>query len=351
MVEILKMIVHDLNLSGPRPRLSSLPIDLNAIADVDTALDFFIKHISNNRTQSTTKRCYFDPSPANFVKQGVSRLSIEYNSHGLSNDFDRILIEESQRIVSSLRNHMEGKSRSTGSLFTLLYRQKGEHFIGLLKMDPNNGIKVNDDLTITVVKDLIPSPDEKLHKSAFIKLRNEFTGTDLHLFVLDRQQSAENTAKFFMRDFLNAHEIANDTNLTSVAEKAIKREFLRLIPADKKLSFNEKLKKTLYSGEAFDTDRDLPSLVSGFFEDDYDFGPIVQKVKDSIHAEFPDATFTFKPDPSVVKPTVFKTRNNEVVITVQNNISRGVELDWNYDDEGNFIIKINRDHLEITQTK
>ena len=351
MVEILKMIVHDLNLNGAKPKVSNALIDLDAIDDVETALDFFIKHISNNRTQSTTKKCYFDSSPANFVKKGVSRLSVEYNSNGLSDVFDSILIEESQMMISSLRKHMDGKSRSTGSLFTLLYRQNEEYFIGLLKMDPNNGIKVNDDLTITVVKDLIPGPGEKLHKSAFIKLKDDFTGTDLHLFVLDRQQSAERTAKFFMKDFLNAHEIANDSNLTSVAERVIKREFISLITPDKKLLFNEKLKKRLYSAEPFDTDRDLPSLVNEFFEDDYDFMPIIQKVKGSIHDEYPDATFIFNPDPSLVKPTVFKTRNNEVVITVQNNLSRGKELEWDYDDEGNFIIKINRNHLEIKQTK
>ena len=56
---IHKMIVHQLNLSENSPILSDSIIDLDSIGNAVDALNFFKKHIKNNRTQSATKKSKF----------------------------------------------------------------------------------------------------------------------------------------------------------------------------------------------------------------------------------------------------------------------------------------------------
>lgn len=314
--EISKMIVHKLNLAEDTPIFSDDCINLDTLDNSVEALSFFTEHINNMRNYGFTKSCSFHGSPANGVQNSI--INIKQNEDD-EYDLDEVFIDESKRITQKLRNEIDRtSSRSDGSIFIILCSINDVEFIGILKMDPNTSIEVTDTLEIIVRPSMLPRPNEKLHKSALIKFIDNHNDEDVHLFVLDRQQRDGETAKFFMSNFLGARELANNSNLTTVYQRAITEEFSGIIPVDSLPQFNDEFKRTLNSGAAINIDIDLPRIIGNTVPElrDADFTDNIERVKNKVLEKYPDATANFEPDPNKVIPTVYRSRNKLIEIKI-----------------------------------
>lgn len=337
-VEISRMIVHNLNLSGDYPLFNEECLDLGNIEDVEIALDFFSKHINTSRTQSYTKHCQFWGQPANIIKNAIDEYWLDQS--------EEAFVDFSVFITQYLRNIIDGtSSRSDGSIFVLEYLLDQEPYIGIMKMDPNDGIEVMDDLTIKVRKDLLPSPKEKLHKSAFIKLMDDYPENTFHLFALDRQQTTSEPAKFFMNDFLNVMELPNESNMTKSVQKEMLSSFEHIIPYDRVHLFNQSLKRRMSDGTLFNVDIHLAPIIREYLDDeqvDLDLDPIIQEAKTKISAKYPGATFEFEPNMDKINPTVYKSRDGLVEITLANNILPENYSQYYDEETGDFVLRIDR---------
>lgn len=324
---IEKMIVHNLNLGGDTPIHSDDLINLPDLELENGALDFFREHIRNNRLHSNTKRCNFKPTTANHLKTSIIEMNGAYNEQ----NFDDLFIEKSIIIADHLANSMRGKSSSDGSVFILLYTYEDQRYLGILKMDPNLGIQVTEDLTLIVRPHMLPSTKVKLHKSAFILFQNEFNEGQTHLYALDRQQTKDEAAKYFMNDFLQAQERANDSNMTTTIEREIKNEICAQIQSPQLRSeFSSKLKTKLISGEVFNLDEDLPPLAREFFPVGFALAESIDSIKVRVFTKYPDATFEFTPNPLKVKGIEFKSEDQSVTIKINVDVDEDL---YSYDTD------------------
>ena len=216
---------------------------------------------------------------------------------------------------------MRNKSSSDGSVFILLYTFNGTRNIGILKMDPNLGIEVNPDLSLTVRSNMLPSVKERLHKSAFIILQNNFNDNKTHLYALDRQQTIDEPAKYFMHDFLEAIERANNDNLTTELQREIKKEICANIVSPEKIAkFNYKLNAKFLTNEQFNLEEDLPVLTRELLPEGYPIEQSISTVKETVLKKYPDATFTFVPNPKKVKENIYKSDSHNVTIKIDSEI-------------------------------
>lgn len=389
MPTIQKMIVHQLNLTGNSPILSNSLIDIVNLPNSDIALDYFKKHIKNNRTQSATKKSKFKPGNAFIVKNSVLLISQHINSES----FDSIFISESQRIAEHFANSIRGQSSSDGSVVVLLYIFQERQYLGILKMDPNKGIQVKEiegNLTIEVHANILPSIKEKLHKSAFIILKDSYddivdvehteaeandgeiaatNDTDensnnveepiedesIDLFILDKQQSKEEVAKFFMNDFLASVEVANKDNLTPITQRSILEVFEDLVAVEgnpvktiqNRAKLNRNLIQKFNSNEEFDLDTQLSLIVNNLIPADLDIEQPTQRVKNKILRIYPDAVFRFVPNPKKVKSTIYKSEDSNVKIEITGEINEGTDFEFKIDPDTNDTIFIFKPHLNI----
>lgn len=374
MVPVIeKMIVHDLNLGGSRPEFSDELINLTDLVNADDeneffetelteeleessndideeteneidGLEFFKEHIKNNRTLGFTKQCKFLDNPANHVRNAILTLYPLIKDDIFDEQFNDAFIEQSKIITGHLHTSMKGKSRSDGAVFIFIYIHLGQRFLGILKMDPNLGIQVNDNLTLTVRKKMLPSVKEKLHKSAFIKFMQEFENdgtTDL--FILDRQQTRDEPAKYFMTDFLISREKANDDNLTPELLKNIKNEIcLHIETDDKKSHFIQKLSKRFSQMEEFNLDLHLAPLLTGFLPSDFPLDKSISIIKDKTLSKYPDAVFSFVPNPNKVRDIEFKNEEKSVVIKINSALSENL-YSHRIDEHNNTIFEFKKE--------
>lgn len=315
-IEISKIIVHKLNLNGDDALLSNHCISLDNLDDVDSALTFFTEHIYNMRDYGYTRKCRFFGAPANVVQNSISEVN---NNLENPDEIENIFIEQSRIVAQSLRNVMNSSSStSDGSLFFLMYTLDGDNYICLLKMDPNPGIQVTRDFNIVVRPEMLPSPNERLHKSAIIKMLDTYDDNTTHLFTLDRQRGNSEPSKFFMSDFLQARELANDINLTVQYQAAVHSELTEVIPPADFYEFSAAFKRTLNSGVAINIDEDLPRIIRDTVPAlrDRDLTNEIRQVKEKVREKYPDATSNFDPVPNKVRPTVYKNQDKSIEIKI-----------------------------------
>ncbi|WP_433595160.1 nucleoid-associated protein [Lysinibacillus xylanilyticus] len=340
MIEIQKLIVHNLNLSGRNPIFSDSLIDFSEIDEIDEVLEFFKKHIETTRFQGHTKQCKFNNNISNNLKSYVTDIYDKFLEAGDTEEFETHFIDNSRLIADHLARSMRGKSPSDGSVFILLYSMDNIPYIGILKMDPNTGIQIREDLKLDVHPHMLPSIKEKLHKSAFIKFTNDFQSQEVDLFALDKQQSKDEPAKYFMSGFLEAIEKANSENMTKIIEKEAKIEICALIenPIEKS-RFSQKLKQKLITGEEFNLDDDLPLLAREFFEHGFNFDESISSIKRNVRAKYPDAIFEIVPAVEKVKELEFKSVDKSVTIKIDANLTNEMYTYYTDEDTGETIFR------------
>lgn len=334
------MIAHKLQITKPLPKLSDKCIDLKDLENNKDALEFFTTHIENSRNQGFVKRCQFDSLEDNTIKNSVDSIIDEINDPV---KFEQVFIDESKSMALKLARNMKSSStKSDGSLFVLLYSVKGENHIGLLKMDPDIGVEVKDDLSIVVRQGMLPSKREKLHKSAFIICKDEFKSNELHLFVLDRQQGSKDPAQFFLKNFLNARELPDNKNLTAAYQKEIVNEFREILPEDIFMKFNQNFKKRLMTGKKFVLDVDFPVLLKEVLpeeQEDADFEFYTRIISRNLMKKFPGEVTSFIPEVANINDTVYQTLDKDIEIKISQFADKEM-YDLVKDSNGNHILTV-----------
>lgn len=330
-IELEKIIVHKLNIKKERPILAEQCINLED-DNLKEVLPFFIRHISNSKDQGSMRKCQFKAIDDNVIRK---QMTILFDN--LSSDtFENIFINESRELAKQLSKKIKkSTSTSDGSLFVIKYKDNTKDMLGLLKMDPNDGVQVNKNLTITVQKDMLPSIKEKLHKSALIELK-EYRINEFHLNVLDKQQNTNDPAKFFMDNFLNACELSSDRNITKYIQSEIYNSFDSIININKKPKLINELKRSFLEKEKFDVDVDLEPILRPVLKDsfkDLDLTDNLSDFKKSIRKRYPDAQFSFNPDVEAVKHAVYRTPDKNVELVFSPDLT--LEEDYLIDHKTN----------------
>lgn len=351
-IEISKIIVHKLNLGGNEPIYSDECINLEMVEDMDEALKYFKTHIITSRKQSFMKRCQFDDLKDNTVLNDVKEIvsSMEDNKK-----INKIFVEKSKKMTKKLFDNMKTtSSKSDGSLFVLYYSIEGKNYIGLLKLDPNTGIEISDNLSIKVRKSMLPSINEKLHKLAFILVNEEYKENELHLYVLDRQKKNNEAAKFFMETFLNARELSNNSILTKEIEKEIINGYQEIIPRNNWPRFAFEVQKDFLKGKKINFEEDIPKLVRPFLSPknkDMDLTIQSSRISENILKKYPDAIMNFVPEIDIKKPTIYQSKSKEVEIRISKNVEGNlIEIIEEDPKTGDFILRVKRS-LNMKNTK
>lgn len=329
------LIAHIINLNENEPQLSS---GVYSIPDLpDKIINFFKKHIIASRTSRNTKSCVFTGNPS-YIEQKINNLS-ETDKSKLEEEF----VQFSKDITIDLFEKMQqSSSRSSGSIFIILCTVDSKKFIIILKMDPNEGIQIiPETLELKLQENMLPNPKDKLHKCAFIKYDVDFNDEEIHLFVLDKQQTKGEVSKFFMTLFLKAREKSNDKLLTDYVKTRIIDDYLSIIPKDKKFEFGETLDKLFCNGVKINIEEDFKKLISPYFENDVVIDENVEKFKSSLIQKYPDAQFEFTviQEKHIIK---WGTKDENILLKYPKDLSDDIKITCGKKSET--IITINKDH-------
>ncbi|WP_338754231.1 nucleoid-associated protein [Bacillus sp. FJAT-52991] len=293
-IAITQMIAHDIDLTKQTPSLASQVINLAGVPAV--VLEFFTDHIATSLNARQVKASKFTEGN-NFVQSQVINFASD-----ISNTQEFIKISHS--LTNELfRNMKTTSSTSHGALFFLMYTYQSGYYLAVMKMDPNQGIQIDkSDFSLKVQENMLPNPNDKLHKCAFIKLVDDFSDEEVHLHVLDRQQKAGEVSKYFMINFLGATEILNDKIMTDRVIKKLQEETLSIVPQKKALDFYVAVDKTFANGKNIDIDLDLEKLITPFVEEEKQRADFIEGFKTSLRSEYEDVSFQFKSekDPTTV---------------------------------------------------
>ncbi|WP_313891160.1 nucleoid-associated protein [Psychrobacillus sp.] len=168
--------------------------------------DFFQTHIEQTRYGKNTRECKFTDSD-NSILTKINRYE--------QNKSEENFIIFTNEVTKNLFTFMKESTKSSGSFFVLDALHNEEEVIIFLKLDPKNGVQLDPEtLDIKEIKNMLPESNDRVHKCAII--RKNYVANSTNLFVLDRQQKAGETSKFFMSKFLQAIAIPNN-NIKTVA--------------------------------------------------------------------------------------------------------------------------------------
>lgn len=284
-ININRIIAHEIDLTKETPMLAEKVIELSNIPTI--VFDFFKDHITKSLKARQIKACKFN-DPDTYVQKKVSIIA--------ENPIDEtVFINVSKELASDFFNKIKGtSSKSSGTFFILTYNYSDSDYIGILKMDPNDGIQIdNKSNRLIVHENMLPDPDDNLHKCAFIKLVNDFSSVEVHLDVLDRQQTAGEVSKFFMTNFLQATEILNDKIMTKRVFNTLYYK-AELISPNNKLKYESDVERSMKDGNDFDFDRNIDTLLKPYLEGEADREQMINTLKDEIRTEYQDVKFQFK---------------------------------------------------------
>lgn len=345
-IVIKKIIAHNLNLAniGDGPITSNICLQLDNV-ELES---FFKTHLQASRNSSNTKRCTFMKREINQVRDSITQLN-EFTPE--SENFTKEFIKLSKELVTHLFTCMIGKSKSDGSFIFIEYTDNEERFLAILKMDINKSFRLNISQEgvpeVELLEKVLPSPNEKLHKAAFIKLLNfNDTEDNIHLFVLDKQRAGNETSDFFLNTFLAAKTEANSETMTLAVQKAIKDTAKSMIKNEdfptfniqSFLEFQNSFNHKIASPGTFNLDEDFPILMRPFISDSLDLNPQIKTIKQKVAQKINDPVYNFEIYPEAAKDIVYKTDSDSVKISIAPTLNKG--SDFTIKKDGNKTIFI-----------
>lgn len=299
---IRKLIAHDIDLNQHAPSPAQKVIDLSTTpTDV---LDFFQDHIMKAHTTKQMKVCRFTRNNAQ-VMMDCMDVAVDVTNE---DKFVSASASMTHRLFTIMKS---STSKSSGALIYLIYEDLNDstYYLGIMKMDPNKGIQYNKANNSFIVQaDMLPSVKDRLHKTAFVKLKGNLWDESVHLFVLDKQQTNESVSKFFLGTFLEAEEKANDELMTKLVEKKL-LEMARnqsITPNINMMEFNSKIDRMLSLPREIDLDHELDSLLKVYIPGEDDREAKIDEIKHGLKKENEEAYFEFTPRK---KPTIAEYSN------------------------------------------
>lgn len=217
--QINNLAITLLNLEKSSPTFAEKCLNINP-TDHKVFFEFFQKHIEETRNGNNTRECRFsDADNAVFTK---------INRYKNDKSEDNFLIF-SNEISKTLFDIMKDSTRSSGSFFIIDAIYKEEEIIVFIKLDPKNGVQLDlDSLELKEIENMLPESNDRVHKCAIIK--TTYVENSTNLFVLDKQQKAGETSKFFMSTFLQALATPNNKIKTVTVLKELYEKIEAKLP-------------------------------------------------------------------------------------------------------------------------
>ncbi|MFZ3590349.1 nucleoid-associated protein [Bacillus sp. DJP31] len=293
-IAIKNLIAHDIDLDQKAPSPATNVIDLTTSSE--EVLKFFSDHVKTAHTTKQIKVCRFSYENAQVL----------FDSNDIAKNLEDndMFISATADMTHRLFNIMKSSStKSSGAMIYLVYEDLSDstHYLGIMKMDPNKGIQYNKTTNSFIVQsNMLPNAKDRLHKTAFIKLKEGLWNEDVHLFVLDKQQTNETVSKFFLISFLEAEVKINDTLVTELVEKKLvemaRTQKITNEPLDPMglLDFSSKVDRMLSSHRDIDLDHELDSLLKTYIPGDGDRELKIEDIKLALREENEGVYFQFK---------------------------------------------------------
>ncbi|WP_404331616.1 nucleoid-associated protein [Mesobacillus maritimus] len=335
-ITIKKMIAHYMDLNQDKPTLVDRIIDIEK--EDSKIISFFSEHIEKALTTKQIKICIFQTDKA-AVYMDCLDISKKLED-------DDCFIGATADMTARLFDYMKSStSKSSGTMIYMIYENdsNGRIYLGILKMDPNEGIEFDPlKYSFKVRYRMLPTVKEKLHKTAFVKLGENVFSEESHLYVLDKQQSGDGVSKFFMYNFLEAEEVLNDKKMTKIIDETLMDYAVenKIAEGIKPLDFKQEVDKLLSSGKEFDFDNDVDNFLKSYVPGEEDRDKLIEDLKQSIRSKNEDSYFQF----TVVKESTMAYVNNaERSIRIQFPLSlkdKNVFIETFTDDDGKKVTKI-----------
>lgn len=231
---INRLAINALDLQSSSPTVSNSIFPLNE--DHGIIKDFFITHLLETRQGKSTKSCKFIDEDAT-IKTKVSR----YESQKSDDEFLKLSKELTENLFKIMKN---SSSKSSGTFFVLEVVLKKEPCIFIIKLDPKSGVQINlETLSVQVLENILPDSNDRVHKCAIIKTVHDEDPKVADLFVMDKQQKAGESARFFIETYLQAQELLNDRIITKEVIHHAKTNIIDIVPETEQYKVIESIDK------------------------------------------------------------------------------------------------------------
>lgn len=180
-IEIKKVVAHHMNLNETKPTFLDKVIDIekDELAEV---IVFFENHVKKALLTGQLKTCVFKTNEDDVYKHCADL------GKDVSNE--KLFVRHTKSMTIKLFYNMKKTSSTSSATLIFLHYvdiETEKDYLGILKMDPNDGIELDPEhISFKVRKNMLPSIKEKLHKSAFIKMEEDLFEEETHLYVLDK---------------------------------------------------------------------------------------------------------------------------------------------------------------------
>ncbi|MDQ0158856.1 nucleoid-associated protein [Alkalibacillus salilacus] len=330
-INIKQIIAHDIDTDNDHPRLFDQIFNLTSVPN--RILTFFKDHINVSLNAKQIKTSQFNSN-------SIVNLKTSEIAQDLSNT--EVFIQKSKELTQSLHDAIiSSTSKSSGTIFFIVYDINEVNHLAILKMDPNSGIQIDKtSLKLTVQENMLPNPGDKLHKCAFIKLETNINDRS-NIYVLDRQRGPTGVSMFFMKSFLNAEEVVNDKIMTDRVIDKLYEEAPNIAPDKDPIEFHLEVDNTFSNGRHIDLDNVLDELIRPHMENEKAREEYIEGFKSSFSEEYEDYHYIFtvnKENTKVVYYTEEKDIKFEFPIRFLNDI---VTIDDSNEDSVH--VTINKD--------
>ena len=288
-VQIKKMIAHYMDLTQNQPLLVDQIINITNQPEV---VSFFTDHISKALTNKQIKSCKFTNSNGAVLQDNLAICTAPGNN--------QCYIDKTKAMTRRLFQFMKSStSRSSGTMIYVIYEETEtqREYLGILKMDPNEGIEFNPSTyQFTVRNQMLPSVKEKLHKTAFIKLIPTILNETIQLQVLDKQQKADGITMFFMTNFLEAEEVLQNKGMTKLLDQTL-MDFAKedkIAENIRPLSFKREVDRLLRNGDQIDVDNALDRFLTPYVPGEENRESLIEEIKQEMRNSNQDAHFIFQ---------------------------------------------------------
>ncbi|CCF28392.1 Putative uncharacterized protein [Leuconostoc citreum LBAE E16] len=359
-MEILDLAIHDLDLLANRQggiKASQNLINIPNTPDGLQVKKYIETHVSQSLNSNRTIPAKFVGVQNNVVLSSLRNCFTDSQGNTGNILDESIFLTESINITNRIKNFLSSTSSKSDALIMFVYYQD-DYFnknIAILKLDPKNGFTVNQNFDISVLKNVLPDENSKLHKIAIIKVVEHNTAVDTFsdnptLFVLDRQNTKTNENSFFMDKVLNASSLATSSGMTEYVYNNAS-EFLinsGYVNETDRITIQDKVKHYLVNNPTFSLDLNLFNVVQDYILTDdlrdldrfsHDISqPLLEKIRTE---KYSDATMTFTSDAKSIKPIKLNNDSNSVTISIANTVdSEDYSVEPDENEQDTVIIKL-----------
>lgn len=340
---INNLAVTLLNLENSDPLLAEKCIKITP-KDHAVFFEFFKKHIEETRNGNNTRECKFTDKDSSILTK-ISR----YNSQKSEESFITFVNEVSKNLFTIMKD----ATKSSGSFFILDATFHQEEIIILIKLDPKNGVQLDlETLDLKEIKNMLPESNDRVHKCAIIK--TNYVEGATNLFVLDRQQKAGETSKFFMTTFLQATPIPDNKIKTLAVLKELYEKIEANVPKQNRHLIEPAIEAEFNNG----TTVHLPTTITNIYnkvisEDEKDRDIVIERFKndflDNYNNKFKDYGTSFVVDRESNTVT-YKAKSNKIFFKYNKSLE-GSEVKIRHDLSSNtYTITItNSDEIQFNK--